>query len=149
LRYRSISRKSTVADLLAPGPAQPQQGRGDAVADVEVAAQQQVVEHGEVLEQLDVLEGPGHAGAGDAVGLEPDQVAAGEADGALLGPVQAREAVEQRGLAGAVGTDDGEQLVGPDLERHRPQGADAGEAEVQLVDLEHRAGHDSHRLRRR
>jgi hypothetical protein len=53
-----------VADLLAPGPAKPQQGRGDAVADVEVAAH-------------------------------------------------------------------------------------AGEAEVQVVDLERRAGHDSHRLRRR
>jgi hypothetical protein len=116
---------------------------------VEVAAQEQVVEHGEVLEQLDVLEGAGHAGAGDAVGLDPDQVAAAEADGPLLGPVQARQAVEQRGLAGAVGADDGEQLVLADLERHRPQGLETGEAQVQVVDLEQRAGHDSHRLRRR
>jgi hypothetical protein len=114
-----------------------------------VAAQQQVVEHGEVLEQLDVLEGAGHAGAGDAVGLEPDEVAAGEADGALLGPVQARQAVEQRRLAGAVGADDGQQLVRADLERHRPQGPEAGEAQVQVVDLEQRSGHDSHRFRRR
>jgi hypothetical protein len=138
-----------VADLLAPGPAQPQQGRPDPVADVHVAAQQQVVEHGQVLEQLDVLEGAGDAGAGDAVGLDPDQVAAGEADAALLGPVEAGQAVEQGGLAGPVGADDGQQLVRADLEGDRAQGADAGEAEVEVLDLEDGAGHDSHRLRRR
>jgi hypothetical protein len=116
---------------------------------VQVAAEEQVVEHGEVFEQLDVLEGPGQAGPGDAVRLQPGQVAAVEADAALLGPVQARQAVEQRGLAGAVGADDGEQLARPDLEAHRAEGPDAGEAQVQVVDPQQRAGHDSHRLRRR
>jgi hypothetical protein len=144
--------RAAVAGLLPPGPAKPQQRRGDPVADVDVAAEQQVVQDGEVLEQLDVLEGAGDARAGDAVGLLANQLAAEEADGAPLRPVQARQAVEQRGLAGAVGPDDGEQLAGPDLEGDGPQGPDAGEAEVDVGDPQDRLGggaHDSHRLRRR
>jgi hypothetical protein len=83
-----------------------------AVVEVLVAAEHEVVEHREVVEQLDVLEHPGHAERGDRRRAAAEQVLAEEADRALLGPVDARDAVEDRGLAGAVRADDGEQLTG-------------------------------------
>ena len=100
-----------VAQLLVAGPAEPGERRERAVADVLVPAEHEVVEHREVREQLDVLEGAGHAELGDGVRLEADQLLAVELHRALLRPVDAGQHVEDAGLAGAVGADDREQLV--------------------------------------
>ena len=44
-------------------------------------------------------------------GLSPGDVAAGKADAAAIGPDLAAQHVEARGLAGAVGTDEGHELA--------------------------------------
>ena len=92
-----------------------------------MAPQHEVVEHRHLGEQLDVLKGAGDAQVGNAVGPHPRQGAALEADGALLRPVHPGDAVQDAGLAGAVGADDGEQLVGVDLERDPVEGLEPGE----------------------
>ena len=50
-----------VGDLLLPRPPEPDEGGRGAVVDVQVPAEHQVVEDGEVLEERDVLEGAGQA----------------------------------------------------------------------------------------
>ena len=50
--------------------------------------------------------------------------------------VDAADAVEDARLAGAVGTDDGEEIAGIDLEAHPGQGGHAAEAQVQVVQSE-------------
>ena len=52
-------------------------------------------------------------------GAKPIDPLARERDRALIGRQLAGDHVEQGGLAGAVGTDDGEQLAGRDAEAHR------------------------------
>ena len=102
---------------------------------------QQVFEHGHAGEQADVLEGAGHPrAAGDFEALHafeqvkraagrggPLPAAAGEAgqgvegglgamrqrDAAFGGLVEAGDAVEDGGLAGAVGADNGGDLAAP------------------------------------
>ena len=59
-------------------------------------------------------------------------------DRAGLRTVDAVEAVEDRGLARAVGADDREQLTGEDVEVDARQGRDAAEAQRQVADGEQR-----------
>jgi hypothetical protein len=133
-----------VLELLALGPPAEPQGGGGAVADVGVPAEHQVVHDREVLEQLDVLERPGHAHLGDVVRRAAEDVLAEEAHLALLGSVHAREHVEDRGLAGAVGPDDREQLVLADLEVAPVDRLDAGEGQVDVAELHDRCGRARH-----
>jgi hypothetical protein len=115
----------------------------------ELAAEHQVVEDREVLEQLDVLEGPRHPEGGDPVRRHPDDLRAPEAHGPLLRPVHARQHVEDRGLPGAVRPDDREQLARPDGERDAVDRGHAGERQPDVAEVEDRLAHqDSHRLRR-
>jgi hypothetical protein len=81
------------------------------VPAVRVVADQQVLQHRRVLEQLDVLEGPGDAHLGHAVGRHVRQVVALERDGPGGGHVDPADQVEHRGLAGTVGADQGEDLA--------------------------------------
>ena len=121
--------------------------------DVLVPAEHQVVEHGEVLEQRDVLEGAGQPRRGDPVRPLAQDALAEELHRALLGPVDAGEHVEQRGLAGAVGADDREQLAGMDLEAHAVDRLDAREGQVDVVEPSDGTGpgsaHADHRFLRR
>ena len=75
-----------------------------------VAPEHDVVDDGEVGEQPDVLEGPGHAHRAMASGRSP-RMDARETIDPPLWLVDAAEAVEDRRLAGAVGADDGEELA--------------------------------------
>ena len=65
---------------------------------------------------------------GPPVGREPGDVDALEEDAALVRRIDAVDDVEQRGLAGAVGPDDGEQLAAVDLEADAVDGHQAAEA---------------------
>jgi len=127
-----------LAHLAASGPARVDQSRECPVAHVQVAAEHQVVEHCQVVEELDVLERPSHAQPGDVVGLHPHQPVAEELDGSSLRAIQPGQAVEQRRLPGAVGTDDGEQFPPRHLERHVSEGLDPREPEIQVVHLQNR-----------
>ncbi len=70
-----------------------------------------VVEHAHVLEQREVLEGAADAEPGPGVGIERGDVLPAIEQLAFGRPVAARDAVDDRGLAGAVGADDREQLA--------------------------------------
>ena len=70
-----------------------------------------VVQHRELAEQADGLEGAGDAALGDQVGPQPGDVGAVQADRAAGGAQEAGDDVEQGGLAGAVGADDTEDLA--------------------------------------
>ena len=99
-------------------------------------------------EQLDVLEGAGDPERSHLVGSHAQDALALPADVSLLGPVDLVEAVEDRGLPCAVGSDDGEQFVLTDLEGHAVDGVDTLEGEVDVVHLEQAGSHESHLLRR-
>ncbi len=154
----------TVTGFLPIRLADPQHRCRRPVSDVLVAAQHQVVEHRHLREQLDVLEGAGDPQVGDAIRAHPEEVLAHEPDRPLLGVIHARDAVEDRGLAGAVGTDDGEQLPGLDREAHVVDGGDAGKRQGHVLEIEnrragrvadgkdlveHACSHDNHRFLRR
>ena len=84
----------------------------------DIGADQHVLQHGHALKGAHHLEGAADAEAADAVGLEAPEIAAGEGDGAAIRPQEAVQQVEQRRLAGAVGSDDAEDgaflgIIGP------------------------------------
>ena len=58
---------------------------------------------------------------------------------AALQRQDAHDGVEQRGLAGAVGADDGDDLVVADLERHRAHRLDLAIGDMHVGDLQQRA----------
>src|SRR5690606_13938236 len=95
---------------LGPGAARPQERADDARAGAAVHADDDVVDEREVAEEPARLEGARDPRRGNPVGGPPRDVAAVEAHRAGTLPVDARDQVEQRRLAGAVGADDAERL---------------------------------------
>ena len=79
-------------------------------ADARMAAGQQVVQHAHLREQLAVLEGAGEAEPRDFVRRAAGDVLAAETDRAAAA-IDAADAVEHAGLAGAVRADQREQLA--------------------------------------
>src|SRR5581483_4837522 len=98
------------------------------------------LERGQLREDPDHLEGATQAQVEDPVGLEPVDALALEADLPLVGPVHPGDAVEQRGLAGAVGADEPVDAARLERERHVVHRRDSAEALHHPVDLEDR-GH--------
>src|SRR5690606_3153292 len=94
---------------------------------------------GHVGEEPDVLEGAGDACLGDEVGLGR-QDGALVADLALGGDVEAGEAVEEGGLAGAVGADETDDLAAVDGEVDAAYGGESAEAHGDAAGVEHRGG---------
>ena len=107
--------------LFPPGPPVPEDRPQDAGPRPAVAADHHVLQDRHVGEQADVLKGPGHSQLRDLVDLDavdPPAFPPGRRDedipfGRL---VDAGDAVEEGGLAGAVGADQGDDLALPDLE---------------------------------
>jgi hypothetical protein len=94
------------------------------------------------VEQLDVLEGAGDAELGDVVGRLLRDVLVLEEDAARGRPVDPRDQVEDRALAGAVGADDREDLTFLDRERDCIDGLETAEMQRQVLGAE-----IAHRLR--
>ena len=92
-----------------------------------MAADAHVVEHRQVAEQREVLEGAADADVGDAVRRPAQDAAALEQDVAGARRVEPAEAVEQRRLAGAVRADQAEDLALPHVERDVVERDDAAE----------------------
>src|SRR5690606_8911810 len=113
----------------------------------------QVLERGHGREQADVLERAHHAGARDAhvaQALEAQRLSAaiqGEAAGARA--VEAGEAVEHGGLAGAVGADDGGDGARVGAKREVVDRGHALEAHAQPLDREQWRAHEGARSGRR
>ena len=104
---------------------------------VRVAADQQVLQHGGVLEQLDVLKGAGNAQPRDLVrrllGQAQGALWPGVVDHARGGRVDAADQVEHGGLASAVGADQGEDLAALDVEADLVHGQHAAKAHAQVL----------------
>jgi len=100
-----------------------------------------VVQHAHAAEQPDVLEGPGHAQAGNGGRGFAGDVLAEEPDRSRRGPGQAREHVEERSLARAVGADEAEDLAFLHLEAHIRDSHEPAEGLGKVVHCENGA-HD-------
>src|SRR5262249_9424761 len=100
--------------------------------------------HADVLEDRDLredvgdLERLGHAEAIEELGRPPREVVAAKAHAAGRGRVESGDHVEQRGLAGAVGPDDREDLTRPNLERDVVERGQSAEVAREPFDLQHR-----------
>ncbi len=93
-----------------------------------MVADHHVVEHAHAAEQGQVLEGAADAERGNAMARHGKQRAAVEGDLAAVAIVQARDAVEERRLARAVGPDQADDAPARHLERHAVESDDAAEA---------------------
>ena len=120
--------RRAVADLLALRQAPVQHAAQHARAHAHVAAEHEVVEHGQAAEQRDVLERARDAQRRNRARALAGDVAAFQGDAPAVGPVEAGDHVEQRGLAGAVGADDREDAALGDVDRHAIDRDDAAEA---------------------
>ena len=104
-------------------------------ADAGVAAGQQVLQHRHLRKQLAVLERAREAEPRDRRAAPAPVIScAAKADRAVAA-VDAADAVEHAGLAGAVRADQREQLAGVDRERHAVEHDEAAEAQRQVLDL--------------
>src|SRR5437879_4914821 len=99
-----------------------------------------VVETGEAAEGLRDLERAADAEPRDAVGRQPGEVTAVEADGPRVGRVDARDRVDQGALAGAVGPDEPDDLARRDLEVHVAQRLEPAEVLGEAPHLEQAHG---------
>ena len=100
------------------------------------------------LEQGDVLERAGDAAPRRLPWLHPGAALALEGDRALGRVIEAVDAVQHRGLAGAVRTDDGADLALEDVERDIAQRLHAAEGERHVLDREDRVALDDEGDRR-
>ena len=116
--------------------------RRGAAGDVQVRADGDVLAHRLQGEGLHDLEGARHAGACVQVRRMAGDVAAVEEHLAVVGPQEARDQREQRGLARAVGADQGGERAARHTEGHVLHRAQPAEGDRQLAHLEQRLSHD-------
>ena len=98
------------------------------------ACHQQVVDDVHAAEDAGKLEHAHHAAMREPLRRQPLTGHVVEQDLAAVGLRQTAENIEQRGLAGAVGTDQPDQFSGRDVERHIIHGDEAAEP---LADASH------------
>ena len=142
--------------LLAPGAGQSEHGADGPGVLLGLDPDLHVLERRQRTEHPGGLERPRDPEPVHLVGLAADHahgvpVLRGEPDRALLGPVHARQTVEQRGLPGAVGADDRQHLSPVQVQRHVAQARDAAEAQGHVLDGEQdvrrlRWGHGGRRV---
>src|SRR5689334_5258284 len=110
---------------------------------VEVLRQHDVLQRGEVRNQVKLLEDEAdffRAHAGEFGGAEPGHILAGQPDVAAAGPVETANQVHQGGFAGAGRAHNGQPLAGHDGEGHVVQRANdaavlLGLGRVELADV--------------
>ncbi len=95
-----------VLDLLLAGGPEIDPPEEDATLQEQVPPQHEIVEHGHVVKESDVLECPGDPEPRDLIRLHPRDLPILEVDGSSLGAVDTGDAVEYRGLPGAIRPDD-------------------------------------------
>ena len=101
-----------------------------------LCCERDIVRRGEVRQQAGDLERTRQSEPAALIGRQPRDVAAGKVNGAGIRHQLPGQLADQRGLAGAVGTDDGVQFAGSDIERQIVGGLDATEAADQIFDAE-------------
>src|SRR6185295_15082784 len=103
----------------------------------EEAGEGHVLEQGQPAERPGDLEGPADAEVDDPVRGLPGELVPFEPDRARVGDERTREQVEDRALAGSVGSDQPEDLTRLDRERDLIHGDEAAEALGQPFDGQH------------
>src|SRR5690606_19915059 len=119
----------------AGGDAAPQQS-GQRAAEQLVGADEHRLEHGHAVEQADVLKGARQAGLRHLVRCTAVLGDVADPDLAPGGWLEAREGIDGRGLAGAIGTDDGVDAVTHDVEVQGIDGGQAAEDDAQSARLQ-------------
>src|SRR5215471_1047127 len=133
-RGRELREVERIEDLLRLAARSPV----ECEARVHVRADEHVLEHRHVRTELEVLERPRDAEAHDAIRGLAQHVLAVEAHGAAVRPVEPRDDVERRRLAGAVRPDQAGDLSVVDGERQLVEREDSAEAPTDVLDLEQR-----------
>ena len=106
--------------------------------DVHVVADHHVVEHGHRTKEGNVLKGARDAEADHVVRPHLEHGVAVEERRAAAGPVDAGDDVEERRLAGAVGTDQRDDLALVDVERDAVECHHTTEPDAEVAHLEQR-----------
>ena len=101
-----------------------------------MAADADVVDHREVGKQRDVLEGAADADLGDLVRRPRQDAGAFHQDVAGARLIEPGEAIEERGLAGAVRSDQAEDGALVHVEGHAIQRDDAAEHDADVANRE-------------
>ena len=102
----------------------------------ELAVEEEVLPDGEVLDEGEVLVDGLDSGLAGVLGGGQLQLGAVEDDGAGVGVVDAADAADEGGLAGAVVADQRGDLSAAQRERDVLEGLDAAEGEGDVCDLE-------------
>ena len=142
----AFSRVSTSARLTLPccdGQ------RAEVLARLVLHGHHHVLQARQAVEQAHVLERADHALAGDAVGVEADELVAVEEDRARVGRDGPGEQVEHRRLAGAVRADQGGDRALAQLDGELAGGDDAAEALADTFDVCSTTGASCHARSRR
>src|SRR5260370_37325919 len=108
---------------------------------VSLHGERDVVERGEIGKQRGDLEGAREPERAAAIGRQHGDVEARKADAALVRRDLACELADKRGLAGAVGTDNGMQLALGHIELDLVRGHNALEPFGQSLDVKQRVSH--------
>ena len=131
------------------GAVEPQHARERAGAAAQMRAERDVLEHGHVGHQLDVLEGARDAAARRRpAAAAPSTLLAEHRDVAAGRRQHAGDQVEGRALAGAVRADQPDDLARADVEDDVVDRDQAAELLARLLDLQQRAGAAGARSRR-
>jgi hypothetical protein len=112
--------------------------KAERVAVMRLRRERDVVRRREVRQQAGDLERTRQAEPAALIGRQPRDLAAGEMNGAGIRHQLPGQLADQRGLAGAVGTDDGVQFARNYIERQIVGGLDATKAADQVFDAEQR-----------
>ena len=122
--------------LAAADPGELQRVADNVAVGAGMGADPDVVEHRQIGEQRDVLEGAADADFGDPVRRARQDAPALDQNVAGARLVEPGEAVEQGGLAGAVRPDQAEDCALVHVERHAVQGNDAAEHDADVANRE-------------
>jgi len=116
---------------------------------VDVAADQQVLEHGFVLKQLGVLEGAGYSAPRDVMCGNAGDILTIESHAAItLHVIEPADQVQYGGFSGAVWADDAVDLASLYVKGHVAYGFHSTETQVQVPGAEQHALHRIRSVRR-
>src|SRR5688500_4090186 len=106
------------------------------VSDTGMLSDEEVLEHGQTAHQTDVLERAADTELDPAVRGKKRDVLAAVRHAGGVGLVETHDAVEQCGLARAVGPDETDDLPFGNVDVHAFQGDQAAETDARVADLE-------------
>jgi hypothetical protein len=101
-----------------------------------VASNHDIVEDAHAAEQRHVLKRARDAQCGDATGREKRSVLSIHQNTPLGRVIDAADSIQERGLPGAIGADDGHDLTVIDIDTHSLERSQAAEPEMSILNLE-------------